>query len=221
MRQIALPIDSAAVPSFENFVVGDNAAVVHELQNLDNAAVHIFGPSQSGKTHLLRAAAASLPAALYVDLAGSSKVQQNSLLAALDGCETLLLDHCDEWLGSQDFERLWFDWVNDCRAHKRRLISSSRLPVAELPFVLPDLRTRIEWGLVMQLLPLPEDALLTWLQQRAVAYELEMPDAVGRFLLANGSRDTADLTRLLLEASNAAKGAARRLTIPFVKSYMP
>ena len=62
MRQLPLPLGSPAEPDFGSFVPGRNAAVLAHLMALDMPAapVYLWGPSGSGKSHLLGALARSV-----------------------------------------------------------------------------------------------------------------------------------------------------------------
>ena len=62
MRQLALDIGLAAAPDFDTFIPLGNERAVQVLRDLQpgHAPVYLWGPSGSGKSHLLRALQARL-----------------------------------------------------------------------------------------------------------------------------------------------------------------
>jgi DnaA family protein len=58
------------------------------------------------------------------------------------------------------------------------------------------------------------------LSLRARAKGLDLPPAVGRYLLTHARRDFPALLRLLDQLDRASLEAQRKLTIPFVKSQL-
>ena len=95
--QLPLPIMQATGPSLSNFSRGDNGLVVDIVAGLfdsdNNRQVYLWGPAQSGKTHLLAAAHQQWLAAgrrsFYVSLREATL--NASLLEALDGYDLLRL----------------------------------------------------------------------------------------------------------------------------------
>jgi DnaA family protein len=58
------------------------------------------------------------------------------------------------------------------------------------------------------------------LQQRARGRGLELPDEVGRYLLARSARDIPSLLAVLDRLDHASLAAQRRLTVPFVREVL-
>ena len=85
---------------------------------------------------------------------------------------------------------------------------------------LPDLRSRLAWGLVLQLNELDDEAKITTLQQQASLRGFELPYTVASFLIARCARNLHDLHHLLDKLDRASLAAHRKITIPFVKSIL-
>jgi DnaA family protein len=72
----------------------------------------------------------------------------------------------------------------------------------------------------VHLQPLDDAGVLAALTSRAQRLGLELPAAVGRFLLARCPRDLPSLWALLDRLDRGSLAAQRPLTIPFVKTLL-
>ena len=99
------------------------------------------------------------------------------------------------------------------------MISGSLAP-AQLDLKLADLKSRLGWGLTLQIKPLNDMQKLAVLQKRAMLRGMELNDESGQFLLKRYSRDMDDLLRLLDILDKASLSEQRRLTIPFIRDYI-
>ena len=89
--------------------------------------------------------------------------------------------------------------------------------IIDLKIKLPDLVSRLAWGLTLYLQLLNDDDKLSALQLRAGKRGFDLPDNVGRYLLSHNTRDLSSLFDLLDHLDEASLAAQRKLTIPFVK----
>jgi len=97
------------------------------------------------------------------------------------------------------------------------LITSNAAP-KQVPFILPDLISRLEWGQVYQLKELSDEDKLYALQLRALLRGFKLPTDVGLFLLKRVDRDMKTLSNLLDKLDKVTIAEQRKLTIPFIKS---
>jgi hypothetical protein len=93
-------------------------------------------------------------------------------------------------------------------------------PPTSLKIILPDLKSRLSWGVVYQLNSLDDDQKLAALQLRAQIRGLDLEAAVGKFLLRRFTRNMAQLFMVLEQLDQASLAEQRRLTIPFVKEVL-
>jgi DnaA-homolog protein len=197
MRQLPLEISQAAAPGFDNFVAGDNAealARVRELAagELREAIVYLWGEPGSGRTHLLRAAAAVNPSLFVADD-----------VATLDA-------------GAQ---QQLFNAINAARDGRAGVLAAGSAPPAALA-LREDLRTRLAWGLVYHLKPLAESEKLRHLQGEARRRGLALSDELAAYLLARVPRDMATLSALLEALDREALTRKRPLTLPLVREVL-
>ena len=90
----------------------------------------------------------------------------------------------------------------------------------KLGLQLPDLASRLDWGVSFHLDELDDEGKLSALQLRAELRGFKLPIDVGRFLLNRLSRDMRTLLATLNRLDNASFRAKRKLTIPFVKEIL-
>jgi DnaA family protein len=213
--------------SFNSFVVGESQEAFNAVRKLgaegDEHFIYLWGKQGLGKSHLLQSLCQvygeqNKPVAF---LALSEKEHYSPLM--LDGLEQLSLVCIDDVhgiAGDGNWEEALFHFFN--RAHDRRtpLIITGNVPPVQLPLRLGDLKSRLGWGLVLQLKPLRDEQKLRALQTRADLRGLELSDEVGQFLLSRYSRDLGELLALLDKLDHASLSEQRRLTIPFLRRYI-
>jgi DnaA regulatory inactivator Hda len=216
--QLPLAMAARRPPGFEHFVVGDNAAALHNLRH-GTDSVYLHGPAGCGKTHLLRARARSEAGALYVPA------------AAIDTTESLVGAESARWLGVDDLEALsgrpeaataLLRVLDGRRARSLPLAVAARCEAGELPpLILRDLRTRLMQCSTFRLKPLDDEALRAWLAQRAHQRGLQISDTAVAWLLRHQRRDPGHLESVLEQLDIAALAAKRgRITVPFVRMVL-
>jgi len=158
-------------------------------------------------------------AAFYIAL----KRLPEGAAASLQGLRTLDLvcvDDLDRVAGNPVWETALFSCFNEVRAARGRLLVSSRVPLASLTFHLPDLASRLAWG-VRQNLRLPDDpGKLEILQQRARVLRIDLPHDVQNYLLKHGKRDMASLLQALEQLKDAAFIGKRKITVPLAREIL-
>jgi DnaA-homolog protein len=224
--QIPLQLEPRRPDRFEDFVVGPNAVAVAAVRHLlDEAGGVLFlsGPAGCGKSHLLNAlchaARSAGLAAFYIAL----KRLPQEAAAGLEGLQVLDLvcvDDFDLVAGNPVWEQALFRCFNEIRDAGGRLLVSSSLPLAALPIRLPDLASRLAWGVRQSLQP-PDDAgKLEVLQQRARTLRIEVPLDVQNYLLRYGRRDMASLLAALERLKNEAFAGKRKITVPLAREVL-
>ncbi len=226
-RQLPLGLQLRASARFSNFVAGPNAETIAQLRQTavgrGEAFFFCWGAPGSGKTHLLQACcqeAASMGLSVaYVSLRDSAALSP----ALFDGWEEFALacvDDVDAIAGDLRWEEALFHLYNRIRDGQRCLIVSAEAAPQQLHIALPDLVSRLGWGVVYQLRALDDDQRVEALQLRARQKGCEMPDETANYLLRRLPRDMPALFDLLDRLDEAALAAQRRLTVPFVKSVL-
>lgn len=185
--------------------------------------VAVCGDSDTGKSHLLQAVCHHAEAigkpAVCISIAELEPVGPEAL-AGLDAMDVVALDDIDRVAGRADWEEAIFHLYN--RLHDgghTLLVSLSEVP-GSLPFVLPDLVSRLHHGLTVQLGIYRDDDRLRILMARADQRGLTMTDDVAGFIMRRAPRGMSELLGILDTLDENSLQAQRRLTIPFVKTVM-
>lgn len=224
--QIPLQLEPRRPDRFDDFVAGPNASVLAAVMGLldePGGSLFLSGPDGSGKSHLLNALCHSARerglAAFYIAL---RKLPEEAA-ASLEGLRVLDLvcvDDIDSVAGNPVWENALFGCFNEVRTARGRLLVASKLPLSKLEFCLPDLASRLAWG-VRQNLQLPgDDGKMEILQQRANALRIEVPSDVQNYLLKHGKRDMTSLLQTLEQLKDAAFADKRKITVPMARKIL-
>lgn len=210
---------------FTNFHAGPNAEAVQQLRGFAAqdrpGSFLLWGARGEGKSHLLMAAAHAVNdcdgQAFYLSLGESGLPAPAALLEGLDAVDMLVLDDIDRIAGEAEWEEALFDLYNRLQQNRRRLLMAARCRPDQCGFRLPDLVSRLNWGLVFALKALDDQDRIRVLQLRAQGRGLELPEEVGQYLIRRYPRDLNSLCELLDRLDAVSLQAQRRLTIPFIK----
>jgi len=225
MKQIALDIGLACVPSFTNYLAGPNEPALSHLQLWAGSALrspvptYLWGPTGSGKTHLLQASAQALREA-------GARVGwlDASLLEPPDFDESwaaVFMDDCHLYTAVQ--QHAAFSWfvhaVNAADGRPRGVLAAGLLPPADLA-LRDDLRSRLGWGHVFGLQPLSDAQRRAVLRRQADARGLLLSDEVIDYILSRFTRDLVHLVQLLDQLDGYSLQTQRPITIALVKSML-
>ena len=224
--QIPLPLMPLRDSRFEDFVSGPNTSVVEALKHMpEEPGSHgfLFGGEGSGKTHLLNALCHATRErqgrAFYLAL----KRLPNDAIASLQGLEKLDLVCVDDLhlvAGNEAWEEALFHCFNRIREANGRLLISSRKPLSALDIGLPDLASRLAWGLQLPLLPLDDHDKLTVINLHSNALGLSLPEDVQQYLLKHHDRSMTALIQTVENLHQAALIHKRRITIPLAREVL-
>jgi DnaA family protein len=194
---------------------------LRELGTQPGASLFVHGPPSSGKTHLLNALCIELHAgrqtAWYIGL----ERLDSGASAGLKGLKGMVcFDGLHAVVGDERWEEALFHCFNEVCAGGGQVAVSSRLPLSALSFALPDLASRMAWGVRLKLERLAEADRVKVLQARASSLELELPEEVQQFLLRRVSRDLGSLLDALEKLQQGALADKRRVTIPLARQVL-
>lgn len=218
MKQLSLDISTPPPPTFANFSVGRNQELWALLQAIAASASHerfiyLWGAPGAGKTHLLRAVAAA---------AGSNVVSLNAAatipeISQIRGEELVIADDVHS-LGTTVQPAL-FHAYNRLRSASGRLISSGAFSPSQL-MLLPDLKSRLSWGLAFQVHPLSDEEKFVVLAQHAAARGFALSPDVIRYISSHYQRDVPSLMGLLQALDRYSLETKRAITVPLLKEVI-
>lgn len=219
-EQLTFELAPEPAPTFANFVAGPNAEVAEALVRfsaalLPETGVLLWGAPGAGKSHLLRAMAAAAagagrPVRHYRDPGEISDATPDArALIAVDD-----VDRADAVAQGR-----LFTLYNALAESGGQLALASAVPPARMA-LREDVRTRLGWGLVYEVVPLSDDAkpaaLAAFARQRG--FHLT-DDAIG-YLLAHGRRDMASLVRALIALDNHSLAHKRPVTVRLIREWL-
>jgi DnaA family protein len=213
MRQLLLDFTQAPAPTFENFVHGGNAELAHALESAVRGeapehVIYVWGELGAGKSHLLKAFAASGAArhARYVRAADFRAGDAEGILA---------LDDVDRLPEPQQIDL--FNAFNE-RAFELLVVSASAAPrdVA----MRRDLATRLATGLTYRVLPLSDAQKGAALAAHAKVRGFPLADEVTSYLLNHSRRDMGSLMAALDSLDRYSLETGRPITVPLLKEAL-
>lgn len=220
MRQLPLGLGPAEPCSFDNFHTPGNEAVVAHLRALASAPaagapVYLWGARGTGKTHLLRAWTEAVSA-------------PGGRVGWFDATTPLPWEHDEAWRGVvfdgvQAFDagrqHAAFALFAQAAAVGQQVVAAGAVPPVDLA-VREDLRTRLGWGPVFHLQPLPEEHCRAALRHEADRRGIFLSDEVMGYLMTRFERDLGSLMGLLDRLDRFALAQQRGVTIPLLKRML-
>jgi DnaA family protein len=226
-QQLALAIQLNDEATLADFFWGNNLFLKEQLmrsfQGNGERFFYLWGNSGNGKTHLLQACChhvSSTQIAIYLPL-DILKNWEPDVIDGLEGQTLITIDDVANIAGNPQWEEALFHLYNRVKENEHtRIIMTGSTPPNLLPIQLLDLRSRLNWGLVMQIHELEDEEKLNALSLYAHKRGFYLSTGVGQFLLNRCSRNMHDLLQLLNRLDEASLVAQRKITIPFVKNVL-
>lgn len=226
-KQLALAIKLNDEATLSDFNWGENKLLQQQLQRMltlkEERLLYLWGCNGSGKSHLLQAscqAVNSTESAIYLPL-NLLKEWGPQAIEGLEEQALICIDDIDAIAEDSAWEEAIFHLYNKIKdMEKSLLIISGNQSPTTLPIKLLDLRSRLSWGLVIQLMELSDEDKINTLKLHAARRGFDLPESVGQFLISRCSRNMHDLHQLLNRLDDASLAAQRKITIPFVKNIL-
>jgi DnaA family protein len=200
MQQLPLAISPAPAPTFDNFIEGANSEASLRVRELAEGAlretiVYLWGEPGSGRSHLLRAAAARA-------------APERQLVVADD------VDALDE-----PAQISLFNAINLAREGRAAVLAAGNAPPGQLA-LRDDLRSRLGWGLVYQLKALTDEDKARHLRAEAEHRGLRLSDEVIWYLLHRLPRDLPSLNSAIDVLDRYSLSRQRPITLPLVREAL-
>ena len=225
MQQLVLDIGLSVGPTLANFCAGPNQAALQHVQlwlgdkttatHRSPVPTYFWGIQGSGKSHLLKAAREGLRAqgaqAGWLD---ASTVQAPSFD---EHWAAVLMDDVHLFDAAQQQQA--FNWFVHAQTLQRPVLATGAMAPLALP-LRDDLRSRMGWGHIFQLVPLSETERRAVLRQAADARGVFLGDEVMDYMLTRFTRDLGHLMELLELLDGYSLQTQRPITIPLIRSML-
>ena len=200
--------------TFDTFVVGDSNKLAYAAARAvaDAPAEHynplfIYGDSGLGKTHLIYAIAHEIrtktPNAKIVYIKGDDFT--NELVEAIRtgknvefrskyrDADLLLMDDVQFIAGRKQTQEEFFHTFNTLYESGRQIVLTSDRPPSEMTQLEDRLRTRFEWGLLVDVAPPDFETRLAIVKNKAALLGMELPDKISAYIAENVTANVRQL----------------------------
>jgi len=224
MAQIPLPLSFDKRFSFSNFLASNADYIEQQLTGLfdetGEGMVGLWGGADAGKTHLLNACAhyarfCDINFHLF-DAAQLVEADSQGFVDFTSG-SVIGVDNLDALAGNRSWEKQFYQLINEVRAGRLRFVFSLSRGPKDTGFKLPDLKSRLMWGLLIALEPADDRQVESILKQRADMLGLRLSNEVLHYLLSHYSRKLSDQMQLLYQLDHASMSKQRKITIPLIR----
>lgn len=195
--------------------------------------LYIFSEIPSGKTHLLNAIANHVrqknPDATTLckplekfATAYSFSFKNNTLTQFKDkhrNSEYFLLDDIHRIVGKEKLQREIIYLIDYFNASKKNIAFAGNFPPNQIRQVLPELRSRLEWGVISELKPPNQITRMKIIKQKAKAQKFTIPEDVS-FFLASTFPDVKILTQELVRLGAYSSLNRKQINISMAKSFL-
>lgn len=225
--QLPLGVEISEDATFDAFFAGTNGAALSALHDFLNQPQEnlfcVWGNKQAGVSHLLQAcvhkAIAQQKQALYLPLAEIIHLPT----AALDNLEyfdVLAVDDIQVLANNKEWQEAFFNLFNRLRNTGKQLVTGVKNNPLHLDIELPDLKSRLNWGLSFQVFALDDEDSIAALIEKAKRHGLDMNEETAKYIVNHANRHTGQLFDVFHQLDKASLIAQRKLTIPFIKKTM-
>ena len=226
-QQLTLNVQLRDDATLENYLCAPAAqallkALEGQLDVQGEPIIFLYGPADTGKSHLLQAAchlAGSAPV-VYLPLSDLVDYSPQDVLQGVESMGLVCLDDLHAVIGNEAWELALFNFFNRAREQNCRLLVSADSTPRELPVKLADLRSRLSWGIVYQLQTLNDEERQSVLCFRAARRGLQLSAEVASYIIDRAPRALSQLLELLDTLDEASLVEKRSLSIPFVKKAL-
>lgn len=200
--------------TFDTFVVGESNKMAYAAAHAvaDGASDHynplfIYGDSGLGKTHLIYAIAhnfrARQPRAKIIYIKGDDFINEFiELIRAKRGQEfrakyrdadLLLVDDVQFVAGKEQVQNEFFHTFNTLYETGRQIVLTSDRPPSDMNLLDDRLRTRFEWGLLVDVQPPDFETRLAIVKNKAAQWGTWIDDDIARYIAENVTSNVRQL----------------------------
>lgn len=185
--------------------------------------IGLWGAAASGKTHLLNASADfARKEGVILQIYDAIQLRQcdASEFAGFSHCDVLVVDNLDAIAGNPDWEACFYQVINRCREGDYRFVFAMTDKPDDLKTNLDDFRSRLQWGLMLQLPTSDDIEIRQILRRRAQLIGIELAEDVISYLMTHHERNLATQMSILRRLDGASLSQQRKVTIPLIKQAL-
>ena len=227
--------------TFETFVVGSCNQFAHAAAHAvaTNPAktynpLFIYGGVGMGKTHLMHAIGRSLVdhyAGMRIIYTSSERFM-NEMVTCIKSdrmqlfhrhyrsADVLLIDDIQILAGKDGTQEEFFHTFNELFEHQKQIVISSDSPPKSLPGLVERLRSRFEWGLMVDVLPPDLETKMAILDKKAEMEGLKLPEEVRIFIATKTKSNVRELEGALVKLLAYSSVTGTPITLPMAQQLL-
>lgn len=223
--QLSLPFERKSERSIDTFIVGQNKILIDRLltEKKEFCQTFIYAPKGSGKTHLINAIHAKKCVAntsIIVSLRDMKEFGPD-VLDQLEFMDYVFIDDIDEIFGNREWELAFYRLINESmNKNSNHLVFTSSINIINDKSVLKDLKTRIQWGSIFELIPLNDDELRELVYTMVKSKGLIIENHIITFLYNHTKWDISTLSKNINFICEQSIVNKHPITIPFIKKIL-
>jgi len=227
--------------TFDSYVVGScnqfahaaaKAVATHPCERYN--PLFIYGGVGMGKTHLMHAIGHALLAS-YASMRivyTSSERFMNEMIACIRlqrmglfhkhyrSADVLLVDDIQVLSGKEGTQEEFFHTFNELYEHQKQLVISSDSPPKEIPGLVERLRSRFEWGLMVDIQPPDLETKMAILDKKAEEYGVCLPEDVRIFIATKTRSNVRELEGALVKLMAYSSVSSATISLPMAQQIL-
>jgi chromosomal replication initiator protein len=227
--------------SFENFVVGSCNQFAHAAAKAVAGSpsksynpLFIYGGVGMGKTHLMHAIGRSLlqeHRSMRIVYTSSERFM-NEMITCIKGdrmplfhkhyrsADVLLVDDIQILAGKERTQEEFFYTFNELYDHQKQIVISSDAPPKNTLGLVERLRSRFEWGLMVDIQPPDLETKMAILDKKAEADGIELPEDVRIFVAMKTKSNVRELEGALVKLIAYSSVTGTKINLPMAQQVL-
>ena len=227
--------------TFSSFVVGPSNQFAHaasiavaEAPSRSYNPLFLYGGVGLGKTHLMHAIGQYLldrMPGLKLTYISSERfmneminaVQHKRVLSFREryrNIDVLLMDDIQFLAGKEGTQTEFFHTFNSLYDAQKQIVISSDGPPHDIPALAERLRSRFEWGLIVDIQPPDLETKVAILKKKAAAEAVPLPDDVALFIAGRNKSNVRELEGSLIRLIAYASLTGRRIDLSLAQDVL-
>ena len=227
--------------TFDSFVVGScnqfaHAAAQAVVTNPSRSynPLFIYGGVGMGKTHLMHAIGRSLAdkhASMRIIYTSSERFM-NEMITCIKNdrmqlfqrhyrsADALLVDDIQILAGKERTMEEFFHTFNELFEHEKQIVISSDMPPKNTPGLVERLRSRFEWGLMVDVQPPDLETKMAILDKKAEAEGITLPEEVRIFIATKTKSNVRELEGALVKLVAYSSVTGAPISLPMAQQVL-
>jgi len=227
--------------TFDSFVVGTCNQFAHAAAQAVATSpsrtynpLFIYGGVGMGKTHLMHAIGRSLSdqyAGMRIIYTSSERFM-NEMITCIKNdrmqlfhrhyrcADALLIDDIQILAGKERTQEEFFHTFNDLFEHQKQIVISSDTPPKNTPGLVERLRSRFEWGLMVDVQPPDLETKMAILDKKAELEGIRLPEEVRIFIATKTKSNVRELEGALIKLIAYSSVTGSPITLPMAQQVL-